>query len=245
MYYYRFVLKFNMQMKKIILLVLVFVTPVLSLYAQIIKWEGKEFEISKVKASVVSLNGEKALKVERDLDSLPFDVKNLSMTVDEPTFIKLKNLKLDSGVIEVKVLSRIQNPSPFAAAQGFIGIAFRVNENNTAYESIYLRPKVGRSENQFARNHTIQYYAYPKYKFDRLRKESGGEFETYADIGLDEWITMRIEFKGKKAALYLNNQKYPSFIVNEMKGNTESGGIALWVDIATEGYFKDLKVTKY
>jgi len=30
-----------------------------------------------------------------------------------------------------------------------------------------------------------------------------------------------------------------------MKGKTESGSIALWVDIGTEGYFKDLKVKKY
>lgn len=55
---------------------------------------------------------------------------------------------------------------------------------------------------------------------------------------------MRIEFEGKKVTLYLNDQKYPSFIVNEMKGNMKSGGIALWVDIGTEGYFKDLKIIK-
>lgn len=230
-------------MKKEILAFLVGVCSVLGSYAQTIKWEGKEFEISNVKASVTTLKGEKVLKVERDLKKLPFDVKNLAATVDEPTFVKLKGLNLDSGIIEVKVLSRIQNPSPFEQAQGFIGLAFRVNEDNTAYESIYLRPKAGRSDNQFARNHTVQYYAYPDYKFDRLRREEfKGQYETYADVGLDEWITVRIEYAGKKATLYLNNQKYPSFIVKELKGNTIAGSIGLWVDIGTEGYFKDLKV---
>jgi hypothetical protein len=48
------------------------------------------------------------------------------------------------------MLSQIQNPSPFKGAQGFIGIAFRIANNDTAYESIYLRPKVGRSDNQFS-----------------------------------------------------------------------------------------------
>jgi hypothetical protein len=230
-------------MNKIVLILLVCVSPYLNSYAQIIQWEGRAFEVSNVKASVTTLKGEKVLKVERDLKKLPFDVKNLSTTVDEPTFVKLKDLNLDSGIIEVKVLSRIQNPSPFEAAQGFIGLAFRVNEDNTSFESIYLRPKVGRSDNQFARNHTVQYYAYPDYKFDRLRREKfKGQYETYADVGLDEWITMRIEYAGKKATLYLNNQKYPSFIVNELKGSTTSGSIGLWVDIGTEGYFKDLKV---
>ena len=212
--------------------------------AQTIKWEGRELEISDVKASIVELEGEKVLKVERDLTSLPFDLENLSKTVDEPTYVKVKNLDIQNGVFEVKMLSRIQTPSPFKGSQGFIGVAFRANEDNSAYESIYLRPNVGRSDNQFARNHNEQYYAYPDYKFDRLRAESKGEFETYADIGLDEWITFRVEFKEKEAKLYLNDQEYASFIVNEMKGKTQSGSIALWVDIGTEGYFKDFKILK-
>ena len=213
-------------------------------HAQTIEWEGREFEISDVKASIVELEGEKVLKVERDLTSLPFDLENLSKTVDEPTYVKVKNLDIQNGVFEVKILSRIQTPSPFKGSQGFIGVAFRANEDNSAYESIYLRPNVGRSDNQFARNHTVQYYAYPDYKFDRLRAESKGEFETYADIGLDEWITFRVEFKGKEAKLYLNDQEYASFIVNEMKGKTQSGSIGLWVDIGTVGYFKDFRILK-
>jgi hypothetical protein len=228
-----------------ILMLLAFITIVVSSYAQTIKWEGKEFEISNVKASIVSLNGEKVLKVERDLELLAFDVKRLEATVDEPTFVKLKDLNLENGIIEVKVLSRIQNPSPFEFAQGFIGLAFRVSENNTVYESIYLRPKVGRSENQIARNHAIQYYAYPDFKFEKLRKEEfKGQYETYADVDINEWITMRIEIKDKKAKLYINNQKYPSFIVAEMLSSSKSGSIGLWVDIGTEGYFKDLKIIK-
>jgi hypothetical protein len=184
------------------------------------------------------------LKVERDLDKLPFDLKNLSSTVDEPTFVKLKGMDMDSGIIEVKVLSHIQTSNTFVGAQGFIGVAFRVAEDNSAFESIYLRPKAARADNQFARNHCVQYYAYPDYKFDRLRQEEfKGQYETYGDVGLNEWITMRIEFAGKKATLYLNYQEHPAFIVNEMKGKTTSGTIGLWVDIGTEGYFKDIKVT--
>lgn len=213
--------------------------------AQSIKWEGKEFDILNVKASVVILNHEKVLKVERDLNRLPFDTNNLAKTVDEPTFVKLKGLNIDSEIIEVKVLSRIQNPSPFAQAQGFIGLAFDISEDNSAFQSIYLRPKAARANNQFARNHSVQYYAYPDYKFDRLRQEEfKGKYETYADVGLNEWITMRIEFAGKTAKLFLNNQKHPSFIVTDMKGKTQPGSIALWVDIGTEGYFKDLKIIK-
>ncbi len=211
---------------------------------ELLQWEGRTLNTSNVKAFLTELNGETVLKVERDLNALPFDVNNLAQTVDEPTFVTLPDLEIQNGVIEVKVLSRIQVPSPFASAQGFIGLAFRVNENNTAFESIYLRPNVGRAENQFARNHTVQYFSYPDFKFDRLRQEANVAYETYADVGLDEWITMRIEFEEKRARLYLNNQLYPSFIVNEMKGKSESGSIGLWVDIGTEGFFKDLRILR-
>lgn len=209
--------------------------------AQTLLFEGKEFEISHVKASVVQMNGEDVLRVERDLESLPFDNKRMIETVDEPTFVKLSDLNLENGIVEVKILSRLLPTAP-PFARGFIGLAFRINDDNSAYESIYIRPTNGRAEDQFRRNHSVQYYAYPDYKFDRLRAESKGEYETYADIGLNEWITVRIEFSGKSAKLYLNDQTSPAFIVNEMLGSTATGSIGLWVDIGTEGFFKDLKI---
>lgn len=213
--------------------------------AQTITFEGRTFEIANVKAEVVALNDEEVLKVERDLTKIPFDPKRLEATVDEPTFVWLPLLNLENGIIEVKVLSRIQVPSPFPAAQGFIGLAFRINDDMTAFESIYLRPNVGRSESQIARNHTVQYFAYPDFKFEKLRQPAyRGQYETYADVGLDEWITMRIEFQGEKATLYLNNQLYPSFIVGKLLGSSPSGGVGLWVDIGTQGYFKDFKVIR-
>lgn len=211
--------------------------------AQSIYFEGREFELSHVKAAVTQLNGEEVLRVERDLESLPFDINKMGETVDEPTFVKLKGVNLESGTVEVKMLSRLL-PSAPPFARGFIGIAFRVNESNSAYESIYIRPSNGRAADQFRRNHTIQYYAYPDFKFDRLREESKGEYESYSDIGLNEWITMRIEFEGKRAKLFLNDQAYPSFLVNEMLGKTQGGSVGLWVDIGTEGFFKELKISQ-
>lgn len=211
--------------------------------AQTILFEGNEFKISHVKASVVQFNGDEVLRIERDLASLPFDPDRMGETVDEPTFVKLKGVNLENGVVEVKMLSRLL-PSAPPFARGFIGLAFRINEDNSAFESIYLRPTNGRADDQFRRNHTIQYFAYPDYKFDRLRAESKGEYETYADIALDEWITVRIEFSAKSATLYLNDQESPSFLVKEMLGSTNSGSIGLWVEIGTEGYFKDFKIIK-
>lgn len=210
--------------------------------ADTISFEGREFLLNKVKASVVTFAGDEVLKVERDLDALPFDPERLEETVDEATYVKLKDFEFADAIFEVKVLARVQRPTPFPASQGFIGVHFRTNHDNTAFESIYLRPNTGRADVQAYRNKTVQYFAYPAFKFEKLRKESPGLYETYADIGMDEWITMRIHVAGERAELYLNDAKYASFIVNKMKGTSKSGSIGLYVDIGTEGYFKDFKI---
>ena len=226
------------MINRILIFLLTLVSPFYILEAQTIRFEGKEFSLSHVKASVVQLNGEEVLRVVRDMDSFPFE-----KGVDEPTFVKLTDLNLENGTVEVKVLSRLLPNAP-AFARGFIGLAYRINADNSAYESIYIRPTNGRAEDQIRRNHSVQYYAYPEYKFDRLRKEFPEQFETYADMGLDEWITMRIEFDGKSAKLFLNGQEQPAFLVKEMLGSSKTGTIGLWVEVGTEGFFKELKINQ-
>ena len=206
--------------------------------------QDHSFEPVNVTASTVKLNGEEVLKVERDLKALPFDIKHLGATVNGPLYARVKDSDFENGTIEVKVLSRIQKNTPYPDSWGFIGLAFRINEDNSAFESIYLRPKVGRSPHAVVRNQAVQYYSFPDYKMDNINNTAGGPFETSADIGLNEWITMRIEVQGQEAILYINDKKDPVLTVNTMKGNQKSGAIGLWVDIGTEGYFKDLKITK-
>jgi hypothetical protein len=55
---------------------------------------------------------------------------------------------------------------------------------------------------------------------------------------------MRIEVKGGEARLYLNDVPEPALVVRDLKLGAEAeGGIALWVDVGTEGYFRELKVS--
>lgn len=230
-------------MKKIILPCLL-VFNMTGAIAQKFTWEKYEFEAVNTKAEIVNMDGAQVLRVERDLIASPFDEKNIEASVDGPTYVKLTNVDMENGTIEVKMLSRIMENSPFPAARGFIGVAYRVDQENKNFDAIYLRPSNGRADDQLRRNHTVQYFSYPGNTFSRLRKEANGLYETYADIGLNEWIDVRIEFQGEKAVLYINNQKSPSFIVTKMLGTSKKGSIALWVEIGTIGYFKDLKVTQ-
>jgi hypothetical protein len=164
------------------------------------------------------------------------------IAVDEATFARLVGSDFNNGIIEVKVLSRLVENAP-DLARGFIGIAFRIDEENSSFECIYIRPTNGRAEDQVRRNHSTQYFSYPDFKFDRLRKEFPEKYESYADMGLNEWISLKIEVKNEKAKLYLNDGKHPVLMVNDLKhGANASGGIGLWVDVGTEGYFTDLNV---
>lgn len=208
---------------------------------------GKQsFELHNVTGEVIKFQGKKVLKIERDLVALPFDEKNLEATVDEPHYAKLMDLDdFENGTIEVKMYSQIQDPSPFPAAAGFIGLYFRITEADSAFESIYLRPKVGRINKQYARNHAVQYFSFPDYKFQTLRdKFPAGTYEGSAPVALNEWITMRIEINGEMAEMFINDLKYSSFVVDKMLGKNKKGSIGLYVDIGTIGYFRDLKVTK-
>ena len=214
------------------------------------KWKkislgNQVFELHNVLGETTVFQNKKVIKIERDLNAIPFDSTKIEKTVDEPHYAKLVGLDdFENGTIEVKMYSQLKNPAPYSGIAGFIGVYFRIKEDDSAFEGIYLRPKVGRVNNQFARNRTIQYMSYPHAKFDTLRKIAPSKYEGSAPVALNEWITMRIEVNGETAELFINNMKYSSFIVDKMLGKIKTGGLGLYVDIGTIGYFKDLKITK-
>ncbi len=222
-----------MKNVKFIFLIILFVTK--GLYGQNVGLEANNLVANKVYMSLEMFQGKEVVKVIKD---------SAVKEADEPTFGRIKNIDFKDGIIEVNVLSRLlPNASP--SDRGFIGVAFRVNENNSKFECIYIRPTNGRAEEQVRRNHSIQYFSYPDFKFSRLRKETPETYESYADMGLNEWIKIKIVVKGKQAKLFLNDNKQPSLIVNDLKhGEESSGAVGLFVDVGTEGYFSDLKIFK-
>ena len=227
-------------------IILLFHLSVFATFGQKLKLNNQEFELRNVTGSIIKFQGKKVLKIERDLKAIPFDVNRLEATVDEPHYARLVGLEdFENGTIEVKMYSQLQNPAPYPGIAGFIGVFFRVQENDSAFESIYLRPKVGRVNNQMFRNHAVQYFSYPHAKFETLRKNyPAGSYEGSAPVALNEWIKMRIEVNGETAEMFINDMKYSSFIVDKMLGKSKKGYVGLYVDIGTIGYFKDLKITK-
>ena len=165
-------------------------------------------------------------------------------TPDNPTFARIKNLEFHNGVIEIEVAGR-PLPDAIPEARGFIGVAFRIKDDLSAFECMYLRPTNGRAEQQLRRNRATQYFSYPDWKFDRLRTEVPGHYEAYVDLVTGAWTKMRIEVEGDKAKLFVHDNEHPTIIVNDLKhGPDLAGEIGLYIDNGTEGFFKNLMVTQ-
>ena len=148
-----------------------------------------------------------------------------------------------NGIIEAEVAGKPAPGAP-AEARGYIGIAFRVQPQPGRYEAFYVRPTNGRAEDQLRRNHSTQYISMPDYPWQRLRSETPGVYESYADMVEGAWTRLRIEVTGATARLYINGAEQPSLIINNLKlGAKGSGGVALWIGPNTEGYFRNVRVT--
>src|SRR5262249_55899249 len=103
----------------------------------------------------------------------------------------LRNHSFHNGTIEVDLAAALSNNAD-AADRGFISLAFRVQSDPSHYECIYIRPTNGRAQDQLRRNHSTQYMSLPDWPWFRLRKESPGVYESYADMVEGEWIHMKI-----------------------------------------------------
>src|SRR4051812_33675384 len=162
---------------------------------------------------------------------------------DQEMIAVLENTNLRDGVIEVDVSGarRLGYAADNAAAhKGHVGVSFRVR-GDTA-ERFYVRPENAVLDDQLFRNRSIQYESDPGFPFQRLRRESPGVYEAYAQMIPGAWTRLRIEVSGSKARLFVNGAKEPSLIVNDLKNGVGDGKIALWARISSDAYFSNLRI---
>ena len=146
------------------------------------------------------------------------------------------------GTMEVN-LSGDTAPGAPPNARGFVGIAFRITADRSHFECFYLRPKNGRAEDQLQRNHSVQYISIPGFGWEKLRSDTPGKYESYADLVPGQWTQMKIQVAGSHARLYVNGAEQPTLMVNDLKQSPVNGAIALWIGPGSIAHFADLKVT--
>ena len=177
-------------------------------------------------------SGKKAIMVKEAADLIDADEDKLAV---------LKDVKFQDGEIEVWISGEPRKEA-IEQARGFVGIAFRVSDDCSKFEAIYLRPTNGRADDQLRRNHSIHYMSYPDYPWHRLRRENPGKYESYADMEPGKWIKYRLVVKGTKAFLYLNENSQPNLIVNDLKLGSSTGSVGFWIGPGTIAHFSNLKI---
>ena len=164
-------------------------------------------------------------------------------TPDEPNFALVDGAPFANGTIELELASQIV-PNSEPTVRGFVGVAFRIADDHGHFECVYIRPTNGRADDQLRRNRSIQYFAYPDFKFDRLRREAAGIYESYVDLELGAWTRLRIEVAGDKARVFVHDALQPTLIVNDLKlGAAARGAVGLFIDNGSEGFFRNLVIT--
>ena len=189
-------------------------------------------EVVNARLDTVTYRGEPALRLVAAEGQARDDMLAL---LDAPEF--------RNGTIDI-VVAGAPRPGAPPDSRGFIGVSFRTGPGGSWTDLFYLRPTNGRADDQLRRNHTVQYTSDPEYPWHRLRKESPGVYESYADMEAGAWTRMRIEVRGTRARLYVNGAAQPCLVVNDIKHGERPGRIALWAHASTDAYFGAITVTR-
>ena len=195
--------------------------------------DAENFIAVNVSAENFNFENENVLRVVKTEKLFDFDTNSVA---------KLKNSDFHNGTIEVEMLSRLLPDAP-DFARGFIGIAFRINDDNSAFESFYIRPTNSNTSDAVRRAHGCQYFSFPKYTFAYFRENNITNYEAPISHGLNEWVKLKAVINDTRADFYLNGVL--TLTVEDLKcGENARGAVGCFVDIGTEAFYKNLKITK-
>lgn len=193
-------------------------------------------------AEPATLNRKKGLRVTEKLPAQTSQSPEGQRTTGK-ALVVLEGTEFTNGVIAAEIAGAPAAGAP-ETARGFVGIAFRVQNDLRAFEQFYLRPSNGRADDQERRNHAVQYSSYPDWLFFRTRKETPSKYEAYVDLVPDVWTKVRILVRDAHARLYVHDQEQPTLIVNDLKmGGQAKGAIALLPGPNSIAYFRNLTIT--
>jgi hypothetical protein len=148
----------------------------------------------------------------------------------------LSGSDFEDGTIEAD-LAGAPRSGAGEGARGFVGIAFRIQPDGSHFECFYVRPTNGRAADQLRRNHSTQYISNPDFPWERLRSETPGAYESYADLEPGAWTSVKIVVSGTHAELFVNGANQPCLIVNDLKLGKTRGKVAMWIGPDTDAHF--------
>ena len=168
--------------------------------------------------------------------------KTGSLEPDINTFAAVPESDFHNGIIEVDVCGNLLPDAP-DYSRGFIGIVFRAAEDGREFESFYIRPTNGKTCTDPVRKaHGCQYFSFPGYTFSYFREFNITEYENPVDtIELNEWSHIKAVIVDDYGEFFVDGIKVLE--VHGLKhGALSRGNVGLYVDIGTEGLFRNLNI---
>ncbi len=138
----------------------------------------------------------------------------------------LNDVAVENGVIEVDVA--------VDGSRSYPGIIFRMQSEEN-YERLYIRPH--RSP---LYPDAVQYTPVIN-RVAGWQLYNGEGFTAEAEIPENEWLHLRLEFKGTQARFFLNDMEEPALLIHELKHGVSSGGVGVLGPADETACFSDFR----
>lgn len=138
----------------------------------------------------------------------------------------LKGISLQNGTIEVDVA--------VDGGRSYPGINFRI-QSQKDYERFYIRP-----HRQSLYPDALQYTPCIN-GISEWQLCSGEGYTSGAVLPRNEWIRIRLEIKGEKARVFINDQPEPALRIHQLKHGISEGSIGLNGPANGTAYFSNLR----
>ncbi len=186
-------------------------------------------------------------EVPTEIKSENYSVFNREVSYEEGTahlsanaedgMLWLNRADFKNGTIELDIKGKD------APGQSFVGVAFHGQDNQT-FDAIYFRPF--NFKNPERNDHAVQYISMPNNDWSTLRKAFPGTYENTINPvpePVDDWFHARIVVNHPEVKVYVNGSDQPTLEVKQIS-DTQQGNVGFWVGNGSEGWFKNLKITK-
>lgn len=147
-----------------------------------------------------------------------------------------QNLDFENGIIELDIKGKD------VMQRSFVGIAFHV-QNEETFNAIYFRPfnfkKPERS------GHSVQYISHPEFTWQKLRSDFPEQFENKVNPvpNPDDWFHAKIVVNWPSVKVFVENSEESSLDV-KMKSTFKKGKVGFWAGNGSDGWYKNMVVTK-
>jgi hypothetical protein len=147
-----------------------------------------------------------------------------------------EDLEFENGTLELDIKGKD------VMQRSFVGIAFHIQDEES-FNAIYFRPFNFNIPERSG--HSVQYISHPEFTWRKLRTDFPEQFENPVTPVPDpnNWFHVKIVVEWPTVKVFVENSNEPSLDV-KMKSTFKKGKVGFWAGNGSDGWYKNLVVTK-